>query len=510
MNSRESFIDRYGDIAMQIAAETGVRPEVILSQTALETGWGKHAPGNNMFGIKGPGQVLSTREDYGRGLQRDRSSFRAYATPEDSFRGYGNLKLNGRQLSDIVDPDMTMRQQVSAIKGAGYATDRNYVGKVSNLANSIAAMPSFRDARSTFQADTIQGMVGIPQTPAPFDLAAYGPPIPDTLSAAAPDYSDITAGLYDAPKAVGPFDFGPNPAATRPDYGITPQPAGYWGSGLTDLGVPSSMTTPETFGPSIPTAPGMGGYSPPGIAAKATGEAVYPDMSDAVLGHMALDTYSPNFNGMAGALTHEIRSPALPEVPSIAPIDAPGAYSAWGEDSPKERNGRSAASGFGSLPAVDFNGIAQAMNTYLGDVRAPSAASAVSAPAYASAHSARSAVSPKAVTTNETFGPAIPASPLLGSWLSDLFSPSPQPPQVASSTRANVAQQPGLFGGWSLPSFGDFWGGLTSMPEGSYANGGPGGYGGGEAYGPSSGPYGGGDARMDGGWGGLGDSDTYR
>src|SRR5215204_1389553 len=206
MNSREAFIDRYGDIAMQIAAETGVRPEVILSQTALETGWGKHAPGNNMFGIKGQGQVLSTMEDYGRGLQRERASFRAYATPEDSFRGYGNLKLNGRALSDIVDPDMTMRQQVAAIKGAGYATDRNYVGKVSSLANSIAAMPSFRDARSTFQADTIQGMVGIPQTPAPVDLQAFGPPIPDNLQ---PDYSDITAGLYDSPRAVGPYDFGP-------------------------------------------------------------------------------------------------------------------------------------------------------------------------------------------------------------------------------------------------------------------------------------------------------------
>jgi hypothetical protein len=43
-----------------------------------------------------------------------------------------------------------------------------------------------------------------------------------------------------------------------------------------------------------------------------------------------------------------------------------------------------------------------------------------------------------------------------------------------------------------------------------WGDGGPGGYGGGSAYDSNSGPYGGGDARFDGGWGGVSDGDTYR
>jgi flagellar protein FlgJ len=53
--------------AVACEAHTGVPAELLVAQWALESGWGKHAPGNNCFGIKAyPGcygwQLLQTRE----------------------------------------------------------------------------------------------------------------------------------------------------------------------------------------------------------------------------------------------------------------------------------------------------------------------------------------------------------------------------------------------------------------------------------------------------------------
>ncbi len=39
--------------ALAAQALTGVPASVSLAQAALESGWGRHAPGHNFFGIKG-------------------------------------------------------------------------------------------------------------------------------------------------------------------------------------------------------------------------------------------------------------------------------------------------------------------------------------------------------------------------------------------------------------------------------------------------------------------------
>lgn len=52
-DSRQDFVDKYRPVAERVGKELGVSPNVLLSQWALESNWGKAQPGeNNIAGIK--------------------------------------------------------------------------------------------------------------------------------------------------------------------------------------------------------------------------------------------------------------------------------------------------------------------------------------------------------------------------------------------------------------------------------------------------------------------------
>jgi flagellar protein FlgJ len=67
MNPKD-FKTKYLPFAKNTEAKCGVLALIILAQSALETGWGEHAPGNMMFGVKdydginGNEQLVSTFE----------------------------------------------------------------------------------------------------------------------------------------------------------------------------------------------------------------------------------------------------------------------------------------------------------------------------------------------------------------------------------------------------------------------------------------------------------------
>lgn len=60
--SPAEFVATYYPIAVDVGGRHGIAPEAILTQAALESGWGKSIKGNNLFGVKGPGQLLKTHE----------------------------------------------------------------------------------------------------------------------------------------------------------------------------------------------------------------------------------------------------------------------------------------------------------------------------------------------------------------------------------------------------------------------------------------------------------------
>ena len=47
-----TFKEKYLPYALESERKTGISAVFILAQAALETGWGKYAPGNMFFGVK--------------------------------------------------------------------------------------------------------------------------------------------------------------------------------------------------------------------------------------------------------------------------------------------------------------------------------------------------------------------------------------------------------------------------------------------------------------------------
>jgi flagellar protein FlgJ len=145
-DSAEAFVKELWPHAQRTARELGTRPELLLAQAALETGWGKHmirgrdgSNSLNLFGIKadarwqGERAVTETIEFEDGLMRKRRASFRAYASLADSFTDYADfLKANPRYreaLHTAADAPSFAR----ALSAAGYATDPDYSGKITRI-----------------------------------------------------------------------------------------------------------------------------------------------------------------------------------------------------------------------------------------------------------------------------------------------------------------------------------------------------------------------------------------
>ena len=141
--STEEFINHIFPYAEKAAKELGVSPLVLISQTALETGWGKavirHTDGSssfNLFNIKADKNwdgkhVIKSTLEYDNGLAKyEKSSFRAYDSYADSFDDYVDfLKSNSRYVFAL-DNQGNDHTFIKNLHKAGYATDPDYANKV--------------------------------------------------------------------------------------------------------------------------------------------------------------------------------------------------------------------------------------------------------------------------------------------------------------------------------------------------------------------------------------------
>lgn len=133
---RATFVQNYLPYAQQASAATGIDPGLILAQAAHETAWGRKAPGNNFFGIKGGGQTFATHEYVGGQKVSMKAGFRRYDSPADSFADWARLMQTPRYAGVLAAT--TPEDQARALKAAGYATDPNYVSKLVNVRNQVA------------------------------------------------------------------------------------------------------------------------------------------------------------------------------------------------------------------------------------------------------------------------------------------------------------------------------------------------------------------------------------
>ncbi len=144
----KSFVDAYAQSAFSVGKQYGIPYEAILAQGMLESGMGRSQltqQANNFFGIKagsnwsGPVISFNTGEQTSSGaLYTVRAAFRVYASAEAGFAGYGQFITQNSRYAKALNYPTDYVAYIREIRAAGYATDVNYVSKVTSLANTAA------------------------------------------------------------------------------------------------------------------------------------------------------------------------------------------------------------------------------------------------------------------------------------------------------------------------------------------------------------------------------------
>ncbi len=146
------FVQQHTEAAKAAQAKTGIPAEFMVSQAALETGWGRkeirHADGSpsyNLFGIKaganwnGPVAEITTTEYVNGKAQKVTAKFRAYSSYAESFADYAQLMKESpryAKLTQSVASNASPTAFAQGLQRAGYATDPAYADKLARVINT--------------------------------------------------------------------------------------------------------------------------------------------------------------------------------------------------------------------------------------------------------------------------------------------------------------------------------------------------------------------------------------
>lgn len=139
------FVNKMRDAVQVAAAETGVPAKLIMSQAALESGWGKREillengqTSHNLFGIKATGSWkgavtnIMTSEFVDGKMMKMKQPFRAYNSYEDSLTDYARLISTSPRYESVLSAP-TAEEAARRVQEAGYATDPNYADKLISI-----------------------------------------------------------------------------------------------------------------------------------------------------------------------------------------------------------------------------------------------------------------------------------------------------------------------------------------------------------------------------------------
>ena len=147
-SSPSSFIQTLLPYAKKAAKALGISPEVIIAQSALETGWGQkiikktdQESSFNLFNIKSQqnwkGESVnknSLEVEDGVGVQRN-SNFRVYDNLQESFKDYIDFITKNQRYDQALQQSNNAERYIEELQQAGYATDPLYAEKVKTIMN---------------------------------------------------------------------------------------------------------------------------------------------------------------------------------------------------------------------------------------------------------------------------------------------------------------------------------------------------------------------------------------
>lgn len=137
------FVDRMASAAQNASARSGIPARFMMSQAALESGWGKReirradgSTSHNVFGIKagknwtGPTVEVATTEYVNGQPRKVTAKFRAYGSYDEAFADYASLISNNPRYSSVVASTNDAASFANNLQRAGYATDPHYASKL--------------------------------------------------------------------------------------------------------------------------------------------------------------------------------------------------------------------------------------------------------------------------------------------------------------------------------------------------------------------------------------------
>lgn len=158
----KQFVAAFLPFAKETEVKTGISAVAILTQAALESGWGAKAPGNMFFGVKAKAtdppekrqlittteylksatakfpQVISvTKQPNGLYKYKVKDWFRKFATPEESFTHHTEFFFKNPRYAKALAVRGDYNRFFEEIAKAGYATDPNYANTLKAVAKSV-------------------------------------------------------------------------------------------------------------------------------------------------------------------------------------------------------------------------------------------------------------------------------------------------------------------------------------------------------------------------------------
>lgn len=158
--SPEQFIKYYYPHAKKVQDKTGISAIALLAQSAHETGWGKKAVGNMMFGVKdtdginGNEQLITTTEYHATNKVKYpvifsitkvgnrfkyliKDWFRKYDSSEESFMDHALFLKSNKRYAKAWEQRGNPVRFLGLVADAGYATDPNYGVLMQQMIQSV-------------------------------------------------------------------------------------------------------------------------------------------------------------------------------------------------------------------------------------------------------------------------------------------------------------------------------------------------------------------------------------
>ena len=133
-----AFINKTLADAKSIKIKYKIPVSVLISQAALESGWGRHVKDNAYFGIKahntsGTTTSFKTTEFVNGKKVSMTDSFRAYKNFKESAEDYGKFLTTNTRYKLAFAHSNNPEKFAEALHAAGYATDPQYSKKLKSI-----------------------------------------------------------------------------------------------------------------------------------------------------------------------------------------------------------------------------------------------------------------------------------------------------------------------------------------------------------------------------------------